>query len=336
MTNEQSNVETSSEVKPRNYGILSLSGGGVRGIFQAVFLHCIAKQLPEKPFYDHFQLIAGTSTGAIVAAGVAFGIDLARIVELFTHRGQTIFSPRRLSILRRGPRYSNLALREALTNVFGSKRMYEAEKPLFICATTLDSFKARIIATNSEDTHAPVVDAILASCAAPTYFPSVRIEPHHRSYVDGGLWANNPSLAAVMSLDEQFRKSRAWVLQVGNGTPVQGILPGTYNKLSPISPKMVAAILDMMFAAQSSVAYQHCRNILGDEHILSIDTNLRKYIAVDDVVSAIEILPPLAEEEARKNFKDVKKLFSTGRVLRPSQDYFHSVSDSPDEFHLGA
>jgi patatin-like phospholipase/acyl hydrolase len=70
--------------------ILSLSGGGVRGIFQAVFLREIASQL-KKPIRDQFDLIAGTSTGAIVALGIALNVNLDKIVELFEEQGDKIF-----------------------------------------------------------------------------------------------------------------------------------------------------------------------------------------------------------------------------------------------------
>src|SRR5713101_7106486 len=104
--------------------ILSLSGGGIRGIFQAVYLKEIAVQL-DRPLRDSFDLIAGTSTGAIIALGVALGVDLNRIVNLFEVHGSDIFPQgvRRASKwvhswLGKGPRYDQGPLRRILNGVF--------------------------------------------------------------------------------------------------------------------------------------------------------------------------------------------------------------------------
>jgi patatin-like phospholipase/acyl hydrolase len=107
--------------------ILTLSGGGIRGIFQAVFLREISLQL-QSPLREHFDLIAGTSTGAIVALGVALNIDLKKIVGLFEDDGFQIFpkstrvSRQRLaSYACRGPAYKQEPLRRILREVFTDK-----------------------------------------------------------------------------------------------------------------------------------------------------------------------------------------------------------------------
>src|SRR5262249_9094149 len=84
------------------YRILALSGGGMGGIFQAVCLRELAKLLRPKPLRECFELVAGTSTGAIIALGIALQIDPERIVELFRVHGPTIFARRWLASLRKG------------------------------------------------------------------------------------------------------------------------------------------------------------------------------------------------------------------------------------------
>src|SRR5262249_3494279 len=126
------------------YRILSLSGGGIRGIFQAVYLREAAKHLPGK-LGDHFDLITGTSTGAIIALGVALDIDPSRVVDLFVRVGARIFSPKfswYLSLFR-GPRYDDSLLRKALSDVFGPARLGDCRKPVVIIATTLNRFAFR-------------------------------------------------------------------------------------------------------------------------------------------------------------------------------------------------
>ncbi len=72
------------------FRILSLSGGGTRGIFQAVFLKELEKKL-RTPLWQHFDLIAGTSTGAIIALAVALDVEISKIVELYRNKSKYIF-----------------------------------------------------------------------------------------------------------------------------------------------------------------------------------------------------------------------------------------------------
>jgi len=98
--------------------ILSLSGGGIRGIFQALYLEEVARRF-DRPLREYFDLVAGTSTGAIIALGVALGVAPGRIVELFEKHGHEIFprqvqrsGKRLISWLWRGPRYSQEPLQK--------------------------------------------------------------------------------------------------------------------------------------------------------------------------------------------------------------------------------
>ena len=84
------------------YRILSLSGGGMRGIFQAEYLRAVAEDpvLKGRPLREYFDLIAGASTGAIIALGIGLGIDLNSIANVFHKEGSSIF--RRPLLFRRG------------------------------------------------------------------------------------------------------------------------------------------------------------------------------------------------------------------------------------------
>jgi patatin-like phospholipase/acyl hydrolase len=182
------------------YRILSLSGGGARGIYQAVFLQAVENAL-VRPLHQRFDLIAGTSTGSIVAAGVAFDIGMSRIIELFRQVAPQIFAARWFSNIRKGPHYSSDALRECLNAVFEARKLGDAPTPLLIPATTLNRYSSRQFSTFAEegvvykggeariagsdgsfstpgvprvnyiDPHLKVADVVLASCAAPSFFP---------------------------------------------------------------------------------------------------------------------------------------------------------------------
>src|SRR5678815_4082548 len=104
------------------FQILSFSGGGMRGIFQGVYVREITKHLGGAPLSDSFDLITGTSTGAIIALGVALNIDANKMVQIFLKCGPAIFTPRWQWYLSfcKGPRYNIQYLREALATVFGT------------------------------------------------------------------------------------------------------------------------------------------------------------------------------------------------------------------------
>jgi patatin-like phospholipase/acyl hydrolase len=312
--------------------ILSLSGGGIRGIFQAVFLREVASQL-QTPLRECFDLIAGTSTGAIIALGVALDIDLDKIVGLFETHGREIFpeETRRFSLWTisygfKGPIYDQAPLRAALTEVFSDKsgaqcRLKDCKPDVVIPATTLDRYQirsftvlARCDVPASLDGELFAADVALASTAAPIFFAANRprgrrltngqIRTEERTYTDGGLWANNPVLHAAMTAkrcwNTAFEDMR--VISIGNGEIPNGSVGVDFNGMRRAA--MLKPIMAMMFATQSELADETVGTLLEDPtfsglRMLRINTQLDVPIELDDVKSAIDRLKPRAEHEAR-------------------------------------
>lgn len=300
--------------------ILSLSGGGVRGIFQAVYLREIAQDLPQ-PLYSSFDLIAGTSTGSILAFAVALDRDLNRIADLYRNHANVIFAPRRTAYVFGGPVYSDEPLRSALNEVFGTAQLKDCLRPVVITAAQLNEFGHRVFTTLerceglTKDATLSVVDVVMASCAAPTYFPPVQPVGEERTYVDGGVWANNPALIAVI---EAYRRanvplSEICLVSVGNGQFPTGAVPTDFNKLRPASPAAIRYLFDMMFSTQSTAADDFAQTLIGSENMLQVNANLAEFISLHDVESAVTKLPPLAEASARKTFAKLNQLISRRR-----------------------
>jgi patatin-like phospholipase/acyl hydrolase len=306
------------------YKILSLPGGGARGIYQAAYLQAIAPSFPGK-LGRQFDLISGTSTGSIVAAAVAFDVDLDKVVGLFKEKAPAIFARRWLSSIRKGPRYSAAVLRDELDKLFGNSTLKDASRRLLIPATVLNPrYAARQFSTFCEpgvqyvDPQLKVVDVVMASCAAPSYFAPV--EPAYinsqgktvsegRAYSDGGMWANSPSLDAVISANcyEKCPFDQIKLLSLGNGETVQRADPKRFARLRPISVDMITSIFEMMFAAQSKSADQLAEMLLGPERVLSLNSTLQEPIPLDDAARAIELLPPLAVQDAANDLARVTK-----------------------------
>jgi patatin-like phospholipase/acyl hydrolase len=181
------------------FQILAFDGGGLKGLFAAALLADVEEQLDIR-IADHFDLIAGTSTGGLIALGLGAGLRPAEIVDFYVNVGPKVFGrPRQLSRLWR-PKHDEAGLRAALTDVFGDRRLGSSGKRLIIPAYSLDTddvyvFKTRHHPRLTRDHTDLMVDVALATTAAPTYLPAARLR--HQRLVDGGVWATNPTLIAV-------------------------------------------------------------------------------------------------------------------------------------------
>lgn len=208
------------------FRILAIDGGGIRGVVPAHILHCLSTRLKVNPA-SHFDMIAGTSTGSIIAAALACGVAAEKIVELYTKNGAKIFK-KKCSYLPEFFRpalhsvYDKSALSELLKETFGEKKLGEISLPLLLPATDIGNggvhvFKSAYSKDFTRDNDVLVRDAVLASCSAPTYFDPSKVGAY--ALADGGLWANNPSLAATIDAQRRLGKDLkdVRVLSVGTG-----------------------------------------------------------------------------------------------------------------------
>jgi patatin-like phospholipase/acyl hydrolase len=205
--------------------ILSIDGGGIKGALPIGFLARVEEVTGER-IVDHFDLIAGTSTGGIIAIGLGLGLPASDILAFYRNDGAEVFDdndtsnmPRWRDRLRarcrnalgRGvrrvrqvvaPKHSPKRLREALERVFGKKMLGESVTRLVIPAYHPDRRTVYVFKTSHHqrfevDHRTSAVDVALATAAAPTYFPAHRV-PSGACLVDGGIWANNPTGLAVV------------------------------------------------------------------------------------------------------------------------------------------
>lgn len=193
--------------------ILSIDGGGIRGVFPAAFLAALEEDL-DRPLHEHFDLIAGTSTGGIIAIGLGMGLSAKDILTLYEERGPEIFSQTvsglcglaaRLAHSAKwfawGPKYNADGLKQALTDVLGDRKLGDAKTRLMIPAWHPQMGAVYIFKTAHHerlrtDYKEKAVDAAMATAAAPTYFREF-ITARDVGLVDGGVWANNPTGIAV-------------------------------------------------------------------------------------------------------------------------------------------
>lgn len=217
------------ETQKRVFRVLSLDGGGMRGTYTATYLDRVASAFARRrgiPAIDvgrAFDLIVGTSTGGIIACGLAKGVPLRLMVDLYRDHGPAIF-PRRLpsgglgvpaDIVRRPAalQAGERALRGALEPILGDVTLGDvyADRGIALAIPAVEMsqhrswvFKtAHVPASKGRDDHYSLVDVCMATSAAPIYRSMAAVRhpeggSGYNVFVDGGLWANNPVLVGLI------------------------------------------------------------------------------------------------------------------------------------------
>ncbi len=199
------------------FRILAIDGGGMRGLIPALVLAELERRLGEATgrdarVADYFHLFAGTSTGGLVALSLTTPdpaqpgrprLSAAALADLYNVDGPNIFawSLHRVLALNGflGPKYPLTGLAHAVEDRLGRVRLAEALRELVITSYDMHGrepfFFKRWRARESTERDGPMVDAALATSAAPTYFPSHGMGD--RALVDGGVYVANPTIAAI-------------------------------------------------------------------------------------------------------------------------------------------
>jgi len=196
----------------KTFKILSIDGGGIKGLYSSTILEELERTY-ECSISDYFDMICGTSTGGLIALGLSLKIPAETISKFYIEKGPKIF-PRRpiINTIRqiawRG-KFSNKALISSVCEIFGDKVIGDSNNLLCIPSYSLTDSRPYIFKCDHSDLcrdkNTKYVDVALATSAAPTYLPVWSIESHHRKqFIDGGVWANNPSLVGLLEALHYF------------------------------------------------------------------------------------------------------------------------------------
>ncbi|QYU69966.1 patatin-like phospholipase family protein [Leptolyngbya sp. 15MV] len=190
--------------------MLCFDGGGIRGIITAVWLDALESRL-GRPLHQCVDMLAGTSTGAILACGIGLGIPARDMVSLYRDRGRAIFPGRAERLWDRAvrtfsqgpsaPKYSDAGLERELRRVFGDVRFGELKvKPILVTAYNTLARSAEVMKNNRPHwAELPAWQVAKASASAPTYFPAtvLPVRGAQVPLIDGGVAANNPTACAM-------------------------------------------------------------------------------------------------------------------------------------------
>jgi hypothetical protein len=259
----------------KKFTILSIDGGGIRGLIPAKVLANLEIELqrihPDRKLYEHFDLICGTSTGAILAVGLGLGISAADLVGFYKENAQVIFPKWYLKVIPRSARafitsiYSNKLLRKKLEEVFTAANngvvptLNDLKTKVCIPVFNGNDGKINVLKTRHleeyrRDYKLPAHEAVLSSASAPVYFP-----PHTFDFsnahgsgtnvnmIDGGIFANNPAIS--------FSDIRLLSLGTGEGKHVvkSGWKPKDFWYWFFPKPRL----LDIIFDSQSQITEQY-------------------------------------------------------------------------------
>jgi patatin-like phospholipase/acyl hydrolase len=293
------------------FRVLALDGGGLRGLFTASFLSTL-EDLSRGRVADHFDLIVGTSTGGITGLALAFGVPARTLLDLYVEHGRAIFSrPRALGMLLR-PKYDNARLATALRELFGERTVNETLTPVCVASYELTNSYPRIF----KDDHAenlrsggdlPAWKVALAASAAPIYLPGAEVTPGD-SHVDGGLYANNPTLIGLTEAVRYFGQplDGVRILSVGTGERAERIPHEKARRMGAWQWK--TALYEHMLIAQARVAHEIARRLLKPGQYERVNIPLEHRYGLDDYDAAMRLVEPGAQA-ARTRFLDLKRRF---------------------------
>ncbi len=318
--------------KDREFRILAIDGGGIRGIFPATFLAGLEERyLGGDSIAGYFDLVAGTSTGGIIALGLAAGLTAADLRDLYVERGCEIFPPipnnpagwlerafRYVGCLFKY-RYDREALMRILCDTFGSRKFGEAQTRL--CIPSFDGrygevyiFKTPHHPDFKNDSAELMTKVAAATSAAPVFFRP--LEDRGYAFVDGGVWANNPIMVALVDALSCFsvRREQIRILSLGCGD--DRYLVGK----SKIKGGLWAWH-DIIYAAmrlQSLNALGQAGLLIGRDKIIRVDTPMpAKKIRLDDWSGAVTVLPDAARAALGKFGETVASSF----LMEPAVPY---------------
>lgn len=315
--------------------ILSIDGGGVKGALPASFLATIEEATGER-ISDYFDLIAGTSTGGIIALGLGIGMPAKEILAFYENEGPSIFNQeiaangffnsKLMNIFSRYsskvkhavlPKYDSKELHASLKKAFGHKRLADSLTRLVIPAFDHKRREVHIFKTAHHkrfrlDYKEEIVDVALATAAAPTYLPKHQLS-NGVSLLDGGIWANNPvAVAVVEGISVLGWESRdLHVLSIGcTEEPLR--IPESSGWLS-----LAFQMADVFMLGQSRGAMGMAKLLmcceLGDQRLQRFQHIAPKGEYELDAVSRIPALKGVGASMAREALPIIKPVFFDGK-----------------------
>jgi patatin-like phospholipase/acyl hydrolase len=349
------------------FRILCVDGGGIRGMIPALVLAELERRLQEGAgaqarASDYFHMFAGTSTGGLVALSLTApdpdrperpAVSADQLARFYTEDGPDIFRRSLLHKLRTlwgwlGPKYTLGPLQQAIENRLGKTEIEHALRELIVTSydmTNRDPYffkRWRAREVPESDRNRPLADAGLATSAAPTYFPSHELDG--RALVDGGVFAANPVIVAIVEALKRFGddphhldQDDLLVVSLGTGLHEDGYNQGEvgrWGRLGWILPKRgEPPVLGATLGGAADGADHWAHTLLNhpdDPHVHAAETGLgpryfrlqvplRESIPLDDASSETltKRLPAIADELIRTHEQQISEIVERLLAFEP-------------------
>ena len=272
---------------------IAIDGGGIRGIIPAMALTMLEKEL-GKPLHEAAHLHVGTSTGSIIAASLACGVSTEQLLDMYKDIGDDVFKKTLASRLWffRGYRYNRDVLRASLKKIIGDKTMgdlWKSNPRMALVTTTFDmveNFTRFIKSWKPNYADWLVVDAVLASSAAPTYFRVLKGQ-----YSDGGIGSyNNPCFIAAYEMHKflGWNMKETTLISLGTGRApyhVKAGEPDSYNAL-----QWLPHVMETLTQDATDQQVHLVRALYPDLDFRRFQVDLNTPIALDDPAKIPELL----------------------------------------------
>lgn len=301
------------------FQILSIDGGGMKGIFSAAFFAAI-ENLTGKRIVDHYNLIVGTSTGGITALCLGIGMPACDILGLYRNEGELIFPggafQRFIGVAKLvyKPKYDPMPLETTLKKHLKDSRLGESITrlviPCFNPATgDVYLYKTAHHPRLRDDYKKPMWEIARATSAAPSYFRSHKIG-FHTDLVDGGLWANNPSMVALTEAIGMLQQAPENIAMLSIGTALSRVSIGQRTREAGGLVRWGWAVSTKLFMhLQAIVAHNQASQILERGYYLRIDpSTFPGTIPMDHPKKAIDLIS-FGEQAARNNRSSLEQMF---------------------------
>ncbi len=308
----------------KRFRVLSLDGGGIKGTYTASVLASLEKMTGKK-IREYFDLIAGTSTGGIIA--VAMGVDVAveEILTLYTEHGSEIFPlpgtgwvGKIMDKWRhlRGPKHCQETLKELMDKKLGERLFGESKTRLVIPAFDAVRGKTQLFKT----AHAPAYlqdykllasTVALGTSAAPTYYPAYS-DSSGICYLDGGVWANSPVVVGLLEATSVLKWPIEQVNLLSIGT-THAPFDISRAKRNGGAAQWNIGLIDLFTEAQVDAALGQAR-LMTDNRMLRVDTVTRRGRFSLDNSRELDDLRALGEQAARQYEREISNRFLASKA----------------------
>jgi predicted acylesterase/phospholipase RssA len=306
--------------------LLSIDGGGIRGIIPAIVLAEL-ERATGKPVSETFDLVAGTSTGGILALALTMRGDdggpawsAERLIALYEDEGSNIFKRSVWDQIQSGgglldQKYPPEGMQEAFRTYFGEARLSEALTDVLVTSYEIEQ-RTTFFFKSSKARDDPredflMRDAAQATSSAPTYFEPMRLEREkplpYAALVDGGVFANNPAMCAYAEALKGEGEGEVLLVSLGTGELTR---PLPYDQAKDWGLiEWAKPIIDVVFDGVSDATDHHLWQILGSDNYFRFQTKLDH--ASDDLDDARLENIHLLKQEAEELLRDERNPFET-------------------------